>query len=58
MVARSSGYYGDHFHRSQGVTQGDPLSSLIFNVAVDTIILNWVGIVADNESGPGGIDRN
>ena len=58
MVARSSGYYGDHFQRSQGVTQGDPLSSLIFNVAVDTIILNWVGIVADNESGPGGIDRN
>ena len=34
MVARAGGYYRTMFRGERGVTQGDPLSSTIFNVVV------------------------
>ena len=32
MAKRASGYYGEPFLGSCGVTQGDPLSPIIFNI--------------------------
>ena len=46
MAARDSGYYGDPFQGSRGVTQGDPLSPRIFNVIVDAIVCHWIRLVA------------
>ena len=45
MVARIGGYYGAAFQGSRGVTQGDPLSSTIFNVVVDAVVQHWATVV-------------
>ena len=42
MVARAGVYYGEAFKGAWGVTQGDPLSSTIFNVVVDVVVRHWV----------------
>ena len=42
MAARSGGYHGTAFKGSRGVTQGDPLSSTIFNVVVDAVVRHWL----------------
>ena len=41
MLARAGGYYGTGFKGERGVTQGDPLSSTIFNVVVDAVVRHW-----------------
>ena len=38
MVAKAVGCYGAAFKDARGVTQGDPLSSSIFNVVVDEVV--------------------
>ena len=38
MAAEVGGHYGPVFQIHHRVTQGDPLSSMIFNVVVDTVI--------------------
>ena len=38
MVARAGGYYGASFRGERGVTQGDPLSPIIFNALVDVVV--------------------
>ena len=42
------------------MTQGDPLSPIVFNVVVDAVIQNWVSVVAEVEggSGPEGFGRD
>ena len=42
MVARAGGYYGTSFKGGRGVTQGNPLSPIIFNVVVDAMVRHWV----------------
>ena len=42
MVARTGGYYGIGFKGERGVTQGDLLSTTIFNVVVDAVVRHWV----------------
>ena len=42
MAARAGGYYGTAFKGARGVTQGDPLSSTIFNVVVDAVLRHWL----------------
>ena len=42
MVARAGGYYGTGFKGERGVTKGDPLSPIIFNVVVDEVVCHWV----------------
>ena len=50
MVARAGGYYGTAFKGEQGVTQGDPLSTTIFNVVVDAVVRHWLtGVIATME---------
>ena len=46
MVVRVGHYYRSPFKDYQGVTQGDPLSPLIFNMVVDSVIRNWFIMVA------------
>ena len=41
MAARESGYYSDSFGASCGIAQGDPLSLMIFNIAIDSIVRHW-----------------
>ena len=40
MVARAGGYYGTAFQGARGVTQGNSLSTTIFNVVVDAVVRN------------------
>ena len=42
MVCRAGGNYGESFGAYRGVTQGGPLSSLMFNVCVDCVIREWL----------------
>ena len=48
MVARAGGYYGNASKGERGMTQGDLLSTTIFNVVVDALVRHWVtGVIAD-----------
>ena len=47
MVARAGSYYGAAFKEDLGVTQGDPLSPTIFNVAVDAMVRHWVSVTVE-----------
>jgi hypothetical protein len=42
MVCPVGGNYGESFGAYRGVTQGGPLSSLMFNVCVDCVIREWL----------------
>jgi hypothetical protein len=42
MVCRAEGSYGEPFSAGRGVTQGGPLSSLMFNVCVDAVVREWL----------------
>ena len=53
MVAKAGGYHFPHFKGYRNVTQVDPLSPMIFNVVVDTVIYHWVMVVAAEEVGAG-----
>ena len=44
-------YYREIFCRERGVTQGEPLSSTIFNVVVDAVVRHWESLVAKTEGG-------
>ena len=50
MVKRAGVYYGTAFKGERRVTQGDPLSPIIFNMVVDAVVRHWVtGFIADAE---------
>ena len=42
LVCRAGGNYGEPFSAERGVTQGGPLSSLMFNVCVDAVVREWL----------------
>ena len=44
-VCRTGGYYGTPFRSERGVTQGDPVSPVIFNVVVDCVVRHWCQLV-------------
>ena len=51
MVAQAQRYYRQAFQGERGVTQGDPLSSTIINVVVDTVVRHCVkSVVAEVEA--------
>ena len=49
MVSRPGGYFGPPFKGQCSVTQGDPLSPMIFNVVVDTVLQILVSVVKAKE---------
>jgi hypothetical protein len=49
-VAKQSGYYGDPFEATRGVTQGDIISPMIFNIVVDAVVHYWLSLVVDDGS--------
>jgi hypothetical protein len=53
MVCRAGGSFGKPFGASRGITQGGPLSSLIFNVCVNPVIREWLWRMIDKEAAHG-----
>jgi hypothetical protein len=54
-VAKASGYYGDPFGVTRGVTQGDPVSPTIFNIVVDAVVRYWLSQVCGAEAALSGL---
>ena len=52
MTEKAEGHYGTVFHIHHRVTQGEPLSSTIFNVVVDSVIRHWVTVVGSPRRAP------
>ncbi len=42
LVCCTGGCYGSPFATQRGVTQGSPLSLLMFNVCVDAVVKEWL----------------
>ena len=55
MVARAGGYFRRPFKGYGGVTQGNPLYTMILNMVVYDIILQWVTGVTTTEAVTGGL---
>jgi hypothetical protein len=55
MVCRVGGNYGEFFGAYRGVTQGGPLSSLMFNVCVDCVIREWLQQVLGEDAARDGL---
>ena len=53
MVCRAGGSFGKPFCAYRGVTQGGPLSSLMFNICVDAVIREWLRRTMDEEAAHG-----
>ena len=49
MASKAGGQYGPVFQSHRRVTQGVPLSPIIFNVIIDTVIRHWVKIVGGTQ---------
>jgi hypothetical protein len=50
LVCRAGGNYGEPFSTKRGVTQGGPLSSLMFNVCVDAVVREWLCQTLDEDA--------
>ena len=50
MVAKAGRYFGYPFQGYRGTTLGDPFSPRVFSVVVDSVIQNWVAVVASTEA--------
>jgi hypothetical protein len=55
LVCRAGGCYDSPFAAKIGVTQGGPLSSLVFNVCVDAVVREWLHQVLGDDAMRGGI---
>ncbi len=55
MVCHAGGNYGLPFGAHCGVTQGGPLSSLMFNVCVDFVVREWLRQVLGEDVAQGGV---
>jgi hypothetical protein len=54
LVCCAGGCYGSPFSAQWGVTQGSPLSSLMFNVCVDAVVREWLHqAIGDNAARKG-----
>jgi hypothetical protein len=56
IVAKASGYHGDPFEATRGVTQGDPMSPTIFNIVVDAVVRQWLSQVCNDAVAMNGLD--
>jgi hypothetical protein len=57
MVCHAGGSYGEPFGAFWGVTQGGPLSSLMFNVCVDCVIREWLQQVLGDDAAREGVGK-
>ncbi len=55
LVCHAGGKYGEPFNAKRGITQGGPLSSLMFNVCVDAIVREWLCQTLDKDIARDGI---
>ncbi len=55
MVCCAGGNFGKPFGAGRGVTQGGPLSSLMFNVCVDAVVREWLRQCLGDDAAQGGI---
>ena len=58
MVAKAGGYYVTPFKGYHGVTEGYPLSPMIFNIVMDSVMRHWITVVTVEESGHDGFGRS
>ena len=54
MVDQSGGYYGTEFQSFRGLTQGDSISSTIFNVVLNAVVRHWVEETVESAGRQGG----
>jgi hypothetical protein len=55
LVCRAGGNYGEPFSAKRGITQGGPLSSLIFNVCVNAVVREWLHQMLGEEAAHNGL---
>lgn len=48
VVVRKGKFFGNPFHPTRGVTQGDIISPTLFNIVVDTVVRNVAQTVIRN----------
>jgi hypothetical protein len=54
MVCRAGGNFGEPFNAGWGVTQGGPLSGLVFNIYVNAVVREWLRqVLGDNAAQKG-----
>jgi hypothetical protein len=53
MVCHAGGSFGKPFAAFRGVTQGGPLSSIMFNVCVDAVIREWLRWTINEDAASG-----
>ena len=49
MVARVIRYFGAPVKVQNGVTQGDPISPMVFNVVVYSVLWHWIYVEVEVE---------
>jgi hypothetical protein len=57
LVCCAGGNYREPFNAKRGVTQGGPLSSLMFNVCVDAVVREWLCQMLDKDAAQDGISN-
>ena len=55
LVCRAGGNYGEAFSAERGITQGVPLSSIMFNVCVNAVVREWLHQTLGEEAARDGI---
>ncbi len=55
LVCCAGGCYGSPFNAKRGVTQGGPLSLLMFNVCVDAVVREWLHQMLGDDAAREGI---
>ncbi len=57
LVCRAGGNYRKPSNAKRGVTQGDPLSFLMFDVCVDVVLREWLYQMLDENATQDGISN-